>query len=55
MQADADADEILEWLIANDAGNNGVHWFLALEEAIAWPPSKKDNECLLRAGIKLNK
>jgi plasmid stabilization system protein ParE len=33
-QAEIDATEILEWLMAQDAGETGIRWFRALEEAI---------------------
>ena len=33
-QADREADAILEWLWAHDAGEAGIRWFLALEDAI---------------------
>ncbi|HKM91936.1 MAG TPA: type II toxin-antitoxin system RelE/ParE family toxin [Candidatus Acidoferrales bacterium] len=34
-QAEQEADAILEWLLSQHAGDAGVRWFLALEEAIA--------------------
>lgn len=34
-QAEQDADAIFEWLISQHAGETGVRWFLALEDAIA--------------------
>jgi plasmid stabilization system protein ParE len=34
-QAESDADAILEWLLAQHAGETGIRWFLALEDAIA--------------------
>jgi len=34
-QAENDAERILEWLLSKHAGETGVRWFLALEEAIA--------------------
>lgn len=34
-QAESDAEAILEWLIAEHAGETGIRWFLALEDAIA--------------------
>jgi toxin ParE1/3/4 len=34
-QAENDADAILEWLLAQHAGEAGMRWFLALEDAIA--------------------
>lgn len=33
--AEQDADAILEWLLAQEAGDTGIRWFLALEDAIA--------------------
>ncbi len=35
VQAERDADAILEWLSAEHAGETGVRWFLQLEEAIS--------------------
>jgi plasmid stabilization system protein ParE len=34
-RAAEDADLILEWLVSQHAGDTGVRWFLALEDAIA--------------------
>jgi plasmid stabilization system protein ParE len=34
-QAESDADAILEWLLSQHAGETGVRWFLALDDAIA--------------------
>jgi plasmid stabilization system protein ParE len=34
-EAESDADGILEWLISQHAGETGIRWFVALEEAIA--------------------
>ncbi len=34
-QAERDADAILEWLLSQHAGDAGIRWFLALEEAIS--------------------
>jgi plasmid stabilization system protein ParE len=34
-QADEDARSILEWLVTQNAGDTGIRWFLALEDAIA--------------------
>ena len=34
-EADRDADAILEWLWSRQAGDTGIRWFLALEDAIA--------------------
>jgi plasmid stabilization system protein ParE len=34
-QAESDADAILEWLLSQHAGDTGIRWFIALEEAIA--------------------
>jgi|SRR5579863_2633302 plasmid stabilization system protein ParE len=34
-QAESDADAILEWLLSQHAGQAGIRWVLALEEAIA--------------------
>ena len=35
VQAERDADAILEWLSAEQAGETGLRWFLQLEEAIS--------------------
>lgn len=34
-EAESDADAILEWLISQHAGETGIRWFLALDDAIA--------------------
>jgi plasmid stabilization system protein ParE len=34
-QAERDGEAILDWLLAQQAGDSGIRWFLALEEAIA--------------------
>jgi plasmid stabilization system protein ParE len=34
-QAASDAEAILEWLMSEHAGDTGIRWFLALEDAIA--------------------
>jgi plasmid stabilization system protein ParE len=34
-QAERDAEAILEWLLAEGAGDSAIRWFLALEDAIA--------------------
>jgi plasmid stabilization system protein ParE len=34
-EAETDADGILEWLISQHAGETGIRWFVALEEALA--------------------
>jgi len=34
-QAESDAEDILEWLISQHAGETGIQWFIALEDAIA--------------------
>jgi plasmid stabilization system protein ParE len=34
-EAESDAENIFEWLVAQDAGETGTRWFVALEEAIA--------------------
>ena len=34
-QAEVDASAILEWLLAQHAGDAGLHWFLLLDGAIA--------------------
>ena len=34
-EAEHEADEILQWLLAQHAGETGIRWFLALEDAIA--------------------
>jgi plasmid stabilization system protein ParE len=33
-QAERDAEAILDWLLSQHAGETGVRWFLALEDAI---------------------
>ena len=33
--AEQDADAILEWLLSHHAGDTGIRWFLALQDAIA--------------------
>ena len=33
--AEQDADAILDWLLSQHAGDAGMRWFLALQEAIA--------------------
>ena len=33
-QAESDAEAILDWLQSQHAGETGIRWFLALEEAI---------------------
>ena len=34
-QAGRDADSILEWLLSQDAGQAGIDWFLAFDDAFA--------------------
>ena len=34
-QAERDAESILDWLISQRAGETGLRWFLALDDAIA--------------------
>jgi plasmid stabilization system protein ParE len=34
-EAELDAISILEWLLAQHAGDTGIRWFMALDEAIA--------------------
>lgn len=34
-QAESDAEGILDWLLSQHAGETGIRWFLALEDAIA--------------------
>jgi len=34
-QANRDAEDILAWLWSQDAGETGIRWFLAMEDAIA--------------------
>jgi len=34
-EAEKDADAILEWLLTQHAGDTGIRWFTALEDAIA--------------------
>ena len=34
-QAESDAAAILDWLFSQHAGETGIRWFLALEDAIA--------------------
>lgn len=36
-QAERDAEEILDWLLAEGAGETGIRWFHGLEDAIASP------------------
>jgi plasmid stabilization system protein ParE len=33
-EAERDADAILEWLISEHAGETGIRWFRALQDAI---------------------
>jgi plasmid stabilization system protein ParE len=33
-QAERDAEAILDWLLSQHAGETGIRWFLAMEEAI---------------------
>src|SRR5277367_3007537 len=33
--AERDADAILDWLLSQHAGDTGIRWFLALQDAIA--------------------
>jgi plasmid stabilization system protein ParE len=33
--AEQDADAILDWLLSQHAGDTGIRWFLALQDAIA--------------------
>lgn len=33
-QAESDANSILEWLLSEQAGETGIRWFLALDDAI---------------------
>jgi plasmid stabilization system protein ParE len=33
--AEQDADAVLDWLLSEHAGDAGVQWFLALQDAIA--------------------
>lgn len=33
--AEQDSDAVLEWLLSHDAGNAGLRWFVALQDAIA--------------------
>jgi toxin ParE1/3/4 len=34
-QAESDAGAILEWLLSQHAGETGIRWFLALDDAIS--------------------
>jgi len=34
-QAESDAEAILDWLLSQHAGETGIRWFLALEDAVA--------------------
>ena len=34
-QAQSDAEAILDWLLSEHAGETGLRWFLAMEDAIA--------------------
>lgn len=33
--AEQDADAILDWLLSQQAGDTGIRWFQALQDAIA--------------------
>jgi plasmid stabilization system protein ParE len=33
--AEQDADAILDWLVSQHAGDTGIRWFLALQDAVA--------------------
>ena len=35
LQAERDAEQILEWLLAQKSGQAGIDWFLALDDAFA--------------------
>ena len=35
LQAERDAEQILEWLLSQKSGQAGIHWFLALDDAFA--------------------
>jgi plasmid stabilization system protein ParE len=35
LQAERDAESILEWLLLEKAGRSGIDWFLALDDAFA--------------------
>jgi hypothetical protein len=39
-QADYDLDLILEWLLAQEAGDAGLRWFRKLKEALADMPER---------------
>ena len=45
-QAERDAEEVLNWLLTEDAGGPGINWFLALDDAFA---SHSDSPC--RCGL----
>jgi plasmid stabilization system protein ParE len=34
-EAEREADAVLGWLLAHNAGDAGIHWFSALEDAMA--------------------
>jgi plasmid stabilization system protein ParE len=35
LQAERDAEQILEWLLSQKSGQAGINWFLALDDAFA--------------------
>ena len=35
LQAERDAESILEWLLSEKSGQSGINWFLALDDAFA--------------------
>jgi plasmid stabilization system protein ParE len=35
IAAERDADSVLEWLLSEHAGEAGMRWFMALQDAIA--------------------
>jgi hypothetical protein len=46
-EAELDAILILEWLLAQSAGDTGLRWFMAMDEAIA-SPANLPEECAWR-------
>ena len=35
LQAEHDAEAILDWLLSQQSGEKGIEWFLALDDAFA--------------------
>src|SRR5437868_6006596 len=51
-EAECDGDSILAWLLSHEAGETGIRWFLALEDAIASLASLP-TRCALRRKISI--